>query len=218
MLAHPIYTGEYAPVVREYIDRKSQEEGLTQSRLPSFDAKWTEIIKGSTDFFGLNHYTSSYVTNGQKGPPGVDGDHEVYEFKDPEWPQAAATWLYDVPWGLRRLLKWMGMEYGNMPIYVTENGWSDFDKSGPSDPDRVRYYRGYINEMLKAVKIDGVNVKGYAAWSLIDNFEWNSGYTVRFGVNYINFTDPNLTRVSKDSARFLGQVFRNNGFPPGSNY
>ena len=65
------------------------------------------------------------------------------------------------------MLKWIGMRYKNIPLYVTENGYSDFEKDGPSDPGRFNYFRTYINEMLKAVRIDGVNVKGYAAWSLL---------------------------------------------------
>lgn len=64
------------------------------------------------------------------------------------------------------------MTYGNPEIYVTENGYADYYESNVTDPGRVEYYRNYINEMLKAVKIDNVRVSVYTAWSLMDNFEW----------------------------------------------
>jgi len=80
------------------------------------------------------------------------------------------------------------------------------------DKQRTQYYRDYINEMLKAINIDGVNVTGYTAWSLMDNYEWRRGYTQRFGVHYVNFSDPNLTRVPKSSAIELKKIFNDNGF------
>ncbi|CAG7719799.1 unnamed protein product [Allacma fusca] len=213
LFAYPLYAGEYHPTVRQLMDAKSIREGRSESRLPSFSEEWSKIIKGANDFLGLNHYTSSIVTAQAGSYPGVDHDADVGQRKDPSWPKGSVAWLYEVPWGLRRLLKWIGMEYGNVPLYVTENGFADWYSDGPNDPERTNYYRTYINEMLKATKIDGVNLKGYAAWSLIDNFEWNEGYTVRFGTHYINFRDPNLPRVAKDSGKLLAEIFRNNGFP-----
>lgn len=213
MFATPVTSGKYPDVMRKNIDAKSLAEGRNESRLQHFDAYWTKIINGSAHFLGLNHYTSALVETRVHDTPGLYDDVDTAESKDPEWPQAAIGWLYEVPFGLRRLLKWIAMNYNNMPIFVTENGYSDFASDGVDDALRTNYYRKYVNEMLKAVKIDGVNLKGYAAWSLLDNMEWNNGYTVRFGVHYINFSDPNLTAVPKDSARMLTQVFQDNGFP-----
>jgi len=207
-LANPLYKGDYPEIMKKMIAEKSAAEGLSQSRLPEFDENWSRIIKGTLDFLGLNHYSTVYI----KTAIG-NGDADTTGFNDPDWPASAANWLNSVPWGFRRLLNWLAMEYGNVPLYVTENGWADKNTDSLNDAGRVEYYKLYINEMLKAVKIDGVRVKGYTAWSLLDNFEWSEGYSQRFGVYYVDIEHGNLTRVAKDSAKFLTQVIRDNGFP-----
>ncbi|CAL8072589.1 unnamed protein product [Orchesella dallaii] len=208
--ANPIIRGEYPPIMRELVDRKSQEAGRNSSRLPSFDAQWTEIINGSTDFLGINHYSSHFVEYSNTST-WMDGDAEVKGSGDPSWEQNGIGWSI-VPWGFRKLLTWMHEEY-SYPIYVTENGYGGRGDEGLDDEPRVRYYRNYINEMLKSIKLDGADVRGYAAWSLIDNYEWELGYTARFGIHYLNYSDPNLTRIPKDSAISLTKIFADNGFP-----
>ena len=96
---------------------------------------------------------------------------------------------------------------------MTENGFSDTDREGVQDLGRVAYFRNYINQMLRAVRLDGCNVKSYTAWSLMDNFEWARGYSERFGVHFVDFTDPARPRTPKASATYLKQVFEDNGFP-----
>lgn len=77
-----------------------------------------------------------------------------------------------VPFGLRGLVKWIAKSYGNQQIIITENGVSDLPEVILNDADRVYYHTYYINNLLKAVKVDGIRVIGYTAWSLLDNFEW----------------------------------------------
>ena len=77
---------------------------------------------------------------------------------------AASSWLKVTPFGFRRMLKWLS-QYGK-PIIVTENGFSDF-LGNSDDMQRIYYYKHYINQMLKAIRIDGVDVDGYFAWSLM---------------------------------------------------
>ena len=77
---------------------------------------------------------------------------------------------------------------------------------------RVYYYKHYINQVLKAIKLDGVSVKGYYAWSLMDNFEWGAGYTIKFGLHRVNMSDPERTRVPKESAYFYSRLVQENGF------
>jgi len=98
-----------------------------------------------------------------------------------------------------------------MPIYVTENGFSDFI-GNTDDLQRIYYYKHYINQLLKAVKLDGVDVRGYYAWSLMDNFEWAKGYSEQFGLHHVDFEDPERPRTSKMSSLFYKNLVANNGF------
>lgn len=79
---------------------------------------------------------------------------------------------------------------------------------------KLCFFDRYTNEMLKAILDDGVKVKGYMAWTLMDNFEWGSAYTTPYGLHFVDFeNDPDLTRVPKKSVSFFKQLIANNGFP-----
>lgn len=160
--------------MRQYVDAASTKEGLASSRLPQFTSDEVAEIINTMDFIGLNHYTTELIEHQERSEFGYDGDQDVARSFDTSWPESSATWLRVVPWGFREMLRWIGRTYGNPEIYVTENGFADFYASGINDTGRVDYYRSYINEMLKAVKVDDVRVTVYTAWSLIDNFEWVS--------------------------------------------
>ncbi|XP_078588140.1 lactase/phlorizin hydrolase-like [Branchiostoma floridae x Branchiostoma japonicum] len=220
--AHPIYSaaGDYPAAMKDIIREKSLAEGLQESRLPQFTPAEIDRIKGTGDFFGLNHYTARIIQNrvDPTDTPGYSNDRNLSESTAPEWPRAASEWLYVVPWGLRRLLKFIKLNYRDPDVYITENGRSDHDEQPPvmEDADRICYYMGYIDEVLKAIEVDGVKVRAYTAWSLMDNFEWSRGYTERFGLHYVNFTDPDRPRVPKESAGFYRDVIANNGFPEGA--
>jgi len=211
----PIYSGDYPDVMREYVDRRSAEEGRNTSRLPSFTDDEKTMLAGSFDFLGVNHYTTELCKPATAvGFPGWSWDQQVSKRKDPSWEGAASGWLKKVPWGLRKLLNWINDTYDSPEIFVTENGWSDPPSTGAEDTKRIAYYRSYINNVLKAIILDGVNVKTYTAWSLMDNFEWVNGFTDRFGVHWVNFTDPERPRIPKKSSIALKQIFADNGFPP----
>jgi len=206
--AHPLTTGAYPPIMRELVDAKSTEG---ESRLPTFDAQWTEIIKGTLDFIGLNSYSSYYVLPSDGSNSWVNGDANILSESDGSWNRSGIGWSI-VPYGFRNLLTWIHEEY-KLPIYVTENGYGARESEGLDDTGRQNYYRAYINEMLKAIVYDKADVRAYAAWSLIDNFEWTQGYTARFGVNYVDFNDPERPRTPKGSAIQLTKIFADNGFP-----
>ena len=106
---------------------------------------------------------------------GWGTDADVTDFKDPKWYSAASTWLKVTPFGLRKVTNWLYENY-KVPIYVTENGFSDY-LGNIDDMQRIYYYKHYINQLLKAIKLDGVDIRGYYAWSLMDNFEWARGYS-----------------------------------------
>lgn len=177
--ASPIFFGKYPDIMREYIDRKSAEDGLPESRLPSFDAEWTQMINGSWDFLGLNHYTTMYVQNKPgRATPGWSYDQETEISIDESWGDSGSEWLKVVPWGFRNLLNWIKRTYKNPILYVTENGYSDPAVGvGLNDTARIYYYSNYINNMLKAIRLDGCNIGSYTCWSLMDNFEWTRGYS-----------------------------------------
>jgi len=211
----PLYHGDYPQIMRDKVDQKSAEDGVP-SRLPTFDAYWINRIKGSLDFLGLNHYSTDLIEPGLGTSPDWWGDRDVQASVSESW-EGSISGKHIVPWGMRRLLNWIKDTYDNPELYITENGYADPENGTTDDPTRTRFYRLYINEVLKAIKLDGCNVKSYTAWSLIDNFEWTPGYTQRFGVTWVNFTDPERTRIPKQSALSLKQIIADHGFPSNAN-
>ncbi|XP_033626548.1 lactase-like protein [Asterias rubens] len=214
--AHPVLVnGDYPELMKEYVANASRLQGLSTSRLPQFSESEKKTIAGTFDFLGLNHYTTSYVSHKATAHPRVASfmlDCDIELTKDDAWPKAASSWLSIVPWGMRRLLGWIKEHYGDVPIYITENGMS---QSGMDIKDelRVKYFKAYINVVLKAHLIDGVNVKGYFAWSLMDNFEWAQGYREKFGIYEVNFEHPERLRTPRESAKAFAEII-NNGFKP----
>ncbi|XP_070577050.1 cytosolic beta-glucosidase-like [Ptychodera flava] len=216
--AHPIFVnGDYPEIMKVRIAAKSHHQGLNNTRLPEFTKPEQEYIRGTADFLGLNHYTSVYVTENPVEdnyfPPSWEKDHNLAKWYGHSWPSSGSSWLKVVPWGMRRLLEWIKKQYNNPPVIITENGFSSRNVYDLNDLDRVGYLMAYIDEVLKAIELDQVNVKGYAAWSLMDNFEWSEGYTERFGLFYVDFEDEERPRIQKDSAVFYSQVVHDNGFP-----
>ncbi|XP_070260161.1 lactase-like protein isoform X3 [Myotis yumanensis] len=151
--ANPIYAGDYPQVMKERIGRKSAEQGLDVSRLPVFSLQEKSYIKGTSDFLGLGHFMTRYITErnypSRRGP-SYQNDRDLVELVDPNWPDLGSQWLYSVPWGFRRLLNFAQTQYGDPPIYVTENGASQtLHCTQLCDKWRIKYLKGYINEMLK---------------------------------------------------------------------
>ncbi|XP_041794054.1 lactase-like b isoform X1 [Chelmon rostratus] len=215
--ATPIFHGDYPQVMKDFIGRKSVQQGLGTSRLPTFSPQEKSYIKGTCDFLGIGHFTTRYITQ-KNNPSGRSSssyftDRDLAELVDPRWPDPGSEWLYSVPWGFRRLLNFVKTQYGNPMVYVTENGVSEkMLCTELCDDWRIQYYKDYINEMLKAIK-DGVNVKGYTAWSLLDKFEWDEGYSERFGLYYVDFRNKNKPRYPKASVQFYKRIISSNGFP-----
>jgi beta-glucosidase/6-phospho-beta-glucosidase/beta-galactosidase len=202
---HP--DGNYPQVMIDRIADRSQQEGFPRSRLPEFTPEEVEYIKGTYDFFALNTYTTSLVKWSDDypiGTPSWDADGSVTVYQDSSWNSSASGWLKVVPWGTRKLLNWIDQTYDHPEIVITENGYSDHGEL--DDQDRINYYSEYLSNILQAILEDGVNVTGYTAWSLMDNFEWLSGYTEKFGLYQVDFTDPNRTRTIKSSAKFYKNV------------
>ncbi|GAB0100978.1 hypothetical protein DMENIID0001_170940 [Sergentomyia squamirostris] len=210
---HPILstTGNYPQVMIDRIDTLSVQQGFPKSRLPKFTPDEVERIKGTSDFFGLNTYTTSLLSKNDPSNtaghpiPSFYHDMNVVETKDPNWPRGSSVWLHVVPFGMYKLLNWIRKEYNNPEVIITENGYSDY--GGTKDEGRVNYYNSYLEAVLDAID-DGCNVTGYYAWSLMDSFEWKAGFTEKFGLYHVDFNHPDRTRVQKMSARVYANIIR----------
>ncbi|XP_018320189.2 myrosinase 1-like [Agrilus planipennis] len=206
--ANPIFstTGDYPQVMKEYIGNRSAIQGFSRSRLPQFTSDEIEYIRGTSDFFGINHYSTALV----EYSPATDNvvsnnnDMEIVMFRNSSWPIDAAGRDPIVPWGIRKLLAWIKNTYNSPSIHITENGCPD--NGGLDDDVRVSYYGSYLEAVLEAINEDNVDVRSYVAWSLMDNFEWRFGYTYRYGIHFVNFTDPDRPRTAKRSATFYKNV------------
>uniref|UniRef100_A0A1B0CB38 Cytosolic beta-glucosidase n=2 Tax=Lutzomyia longipalpis TaxID=7200 RepID=A0A1B0CB38_LUTLO len=212
---HPIFSnnGNYPQLMIDRIDALSKQQGFPRSRLPKFTLEEIDRIKGTSDFFGINTYTTVLVQKNDRNNtighrvPSFQHDMNTVESKDPVWPRGASVWLHVVPFGMYKLLNWIRKEYDNPPVYVTENGYSDY--GGTKDIGRVNYYNSYLEAVLDAIE-DGCNVKGYIAWSLMDSYEWKAGFTEKFGLYHVDFKNPNRTRVQKTSAKVFARIIRTN--------
>ncbi|KAJ3636634.1 hypothetical protein MTP99_000157 [Tenebrio molitor] len=204
---NPFINGNYPEVMIERVKANSLAEGYPQSRLPEFTADEQEMMKGTFDFLGLNHYSSDKVYFAEDGAgdhPSHWADTGVIGYQDASWPGSASSWLKVVPWGLNKLLVWIKDHYDNPPVLITENGFSDTGEL--DDYDRANYYKQYLYEILKAINEEECNVIGYTAWSLMDNFEWMAGYTQRFGMHYVDFDDPERPRTRKLSSYVYNNI------------
>ncbi|KAH3764001.1 glycosyl hydrolase family 1 [Pelomyxa schiedti] len=198
--ASPLFYGDYPESMRYYVG----------DRLPTFTADQAALLINSHDFFGLNHYTSLWVADNQSpsGTPGWDMDRHVSttQVKDgvPIGPQADSSWLYVYPPGIQGVLRYVWQNYPS-PIYITENGVDVPNESSLpldealADQFRIDYLSGYLDYVGRAITEDNVNLKGYFVWSLLDNFEWADGYTKRFGIHYVDYSNG-LVRYAKQSS------------------
>ena len=149
------------------------------------------------DFLGINNYTRQVIAAGDDGPFYARSVRPVGS------AYTAMNWEV-CPEGLRALLVRVARDYAPPAIYITENG-AAFDDPAPvngvvEDPQRVDYYRRYLDACAAAIA-EGVPLKGYFAWSLMDNFEWAKGYLKRFGIVHVDFAT--LVRTPKRSALFF---------------
>ncbi|KAF2319351.1 hypothetical protein GH714_014968 [Hevea brasiliensis] len=183
-IAHPITYGDYPQSMRE----------LVGNRLPKFSEEQSKILKGSFDFLTLNYYTTYYAESApftNTSNHSYDADMRAISTPEkngvPVGTPTALSWLYIYPKGLRKLLLHVKKNYNNPPIYITENGMADNGtlplEVSLKDSARIKYLSSHLSHILKAIK-KGVNVKSYYIWSFLDDYEWNSGYTFRFGITY----------------------------------
>ncbi|XP_065865963.1 beta-glucosidase 12-like [Euphorbia lathyris] len=198
----PITYGDYPKTLRSLVGK----------RLPKFSKNQSQMLKGSFDFLGLNYYTANYAASRTSNAniSFLTDSHATLSTERngiPIGPKAASDWLYVYPRGIRDLILYVKKKYNDPLIYITENGIDEYNNATLTleeqltDNMRVDYYYRHLFFLKKTIE-DGANVKGYFAWSLLDNFEWLSGYSVRFGINYVDYKNG-LKRLPKLSARWF---------------
>src|ERR1700728_950992 len=178
-------------------------------------------ISAPVDFLGVNYYRPQHLRAGDPANlrlrefppiPGIEGG--VVEYYPEEMELTNMDWLID-PDGLYQLLVGLAAEAPGLPLYITENGRAAEDYLNPAgqvdDLERVKYLHQHLDACARAVR-DGVNLRGYYVWSLLDNFEWAYGYQKRFGIVYVDF--PTGRRTPKASAGFFARVASQNAVPP----
>ncbi|KAI4328528.1 hypothetical protein L6164_020876 [Bauhinia variegata] len=203
----PLMFGDYPSSMRSRVG----------SRLPKFSQIESSLLKGSLDFVGINHYTTFYARNNATNLVGTllndaiaDSGTIILPFNRTKaiGERANSIWLYFVPEGMKNLMNYIKHKYGNPVVIITENGMDDPNspfisiEKALKDEKRIRYYKGYLSSLLASIKEDGCNVKGYFAWSLLDNWEWGAGFTSRFGLYFVDYKD-NLKRYPKQSVQWF---------------
>jgi beta-glucosidase len=173
---------------------------------PRFTAEEMKTIASPTDFVGINAYSPTYIRADANAPAGYS-----VVAQPSSYPRMNVEWLYIGPQILYWLPRFVSELWGVKSIYITENGCPSEDRPAPDrqiyDTDRVMYLRTHLQQLHRAVA-EGVPVRGYFVWSLIDNFEWLSGYTKRFGIVYVNFESQE--RIPKLSASFFRETIARN--------
>jgi len=165
----PIYDGKYPDIL----------ESLPAENHPEILQGDMDIISHSTDFLGINFYTRAIYR--------ADEEEHFFQISAPE-PRTDIGWeIY--PKAFTELLVSLNNKYSLPPVYITENGAAIADKlidGVVHDIDRIEYYQSHLNAVNDAIE-QGVQINGYFAWSLMDNFEWAEGYLKRFGIVYVDY-------------------------------
>eukprot|EP00826_Nyctotherus_ovalis_P055424 TRINITY_DN7356_c0_g1_i8.p1 TRINITY_DN7356_c0_g1~~TRINITY_DN7356_c0_g1_i8.p1 ORF type:complete len:474 (+),score=121.06 TRINITY_DN7356_c0_g1_i8:45-1466(+) len=199
----PIFLGHYPARMKQRL----------KNRLPEFTPEQAQLLKDSSDTFALNHYTS-YLCTDPKTPAqkGYYRDRNVETSKHENWGITDMGWPI-VPEGIHDLITHISQRYNlkekKIPIMITENGMANkepSEKEALNDQPRIDYLKSYLGQVEKAVD-EGMNVQGYFLWSLLDNFEWREGFTKRFGIVRVEFTDT-PTRTEKASYYWYADYIR----------
>jgi len=195
--ADPALLGSYPPELKE----------IFGEAWPDFPEDDFALTRQPVDYVGINYYTRSIVRHDAASWPlkAVSVHQPGSIYTETGWEVHAR--------GLTDILLWFKQRYGDIPIYITENGAAFDDPSvvdAPvlQDPLRVDYLRQHLRALHQAIE-QGVNVKGYYAWSLLDNLEWSLGFSKRFGLHHVDFNSQK--RTPKTSARFYASVIESHG-------
>lgn len=174
---------------------------------PEWPAEDYALIRQPLDFLGINYYTRNVTCH----------DPSAWPLRARAVRQKQATYTetgWEVyPQGLTDVLTWVKDRYGNPPVYITENGAAFYDPPTVTgeelaDPLRVDYLRRHVSAVADAIR-KGCDVRGYFAWSFMDNLEWSLGYSKRFGIVHVDFATQR--RTPKASARYFSSIIDAHG-------
>ena len=179
-----VYKGQYPEVLTNILDKY----------LPADYQKDMEIVSRPLDWAGINYYS--------RGLYAWDETRPAFPIKQVKGPLPTNDLGWEIyPKGLTDLLVRVSKEYTKLPLYVTENGMSETD-----DTRRVAFYDDHLKAVLEAQK-QGADVRGYFAWSLLDNYEWAEGYSSRFGIVHVDYASQ--MRTPKGSYRAFQGMLHN---------
>lgn len=193
----PVFHGRYPEELKEIF-------GDAWPQWPQADM---DLLREPFDFLGVNYYTRNVTRHDPHSWPlraGPDRQRQS-TYTQTGWE------VY--PEGLTDVLLWVKQHYGDVPLYVTENGAAFYDPPVATghtleDPLRVDYLRAHLIAVREAMS-RGCDVRGYFAWSLLDNLEWSHGYSRRFGIVHVDFATQR--RTPKASALFYAGVIASRG-------
>ncbi|XP_040379609.1 beta-glucosidase 16-like isoform X2 [Oryza brachyantha] len=199
----PIFFGDYPREMRE----------ILSLNLPEFTAEEKKLLwTNKVDFVGINHYTSIYAKDCIYSPCKLntyESNALVYAPSERNGVKIGKPTAFDVffvvPQGIESAVMYVTDRYKDTIIYITENGYSQRIHNDTNmeelinDVERVSYLHDYLKYLSSAIR-KGANVGGYFVWSLMDNFEWTFGYTVKFGLYHVDFDTQE--RTPKMSAKW----------------
>jgi beta-glucosidase len=178
----PIFKGSYPSFMVEQFEKKGGRLNIRPGDMA--------ITSQPIDFLGINYYTGNIVRY-SRGQAALEYKviHAGFEMTDCEW--------FIDPQGMLDLLFWIQKEYGDIPLYITENGAGNYEEPGSDgiviDDRRINYLKRHLLYLHRALE-SNLNVKGYFVWSFMDNFEWTEGYTLKFGIVHVDFTTQQRTK------------------------
>nr|QJC44969.1 beta glucosidase 6 [Stevia rebaudiana] len=210
----PLTFGDYPSEMRQYLG----------NQLPQFSSDERKFIRNSIDFIGVNHYATSYAKDCVHSSCSATANRSIKGFVDTSTerdgvqigePTGIGS-LRVVSRGIGEMVEYLKTRYDNMPMFITENGYSDPQVEGEvedaiQDFKRIEFHKMYMSSLAQAIR-DGANVKGYFVWTLMDDFEWAIGYKIKFGLYYID--RQTLERTPKLSAKWYQDFLKNNTQTP----
>ncbi|XP_049408471.1 beta-glucosidase 11-like [Solanum stenotomum] len=196
-IMNPFVFGDYPSIMKK----------AAGTRIPTFTTYEAKLVKGSVDFIGLNHYITVSVKDRPSSIEKHSRDFGADMAAEVSLEALTADQYPVMPSGLYELLEYLKEAYGNLPIYIQENGQKTLRNGTLNDTPRIEYMHAYIGSVLDAVR-NGSNTRGYFAWSFLDGLELLGGYVPSYGLYYVDLDDNELRRYPKLSAYWYANFLK----------